>query len=119
MWKKALWAYLGLYILGVVILIGYNSIVDLRNGEFLPVALILPLFMLVPAGVLIFELRDKKVSIIITIIGLLIIAVPVVGIFNFNDMNFATIGKALLFVPMLAGLIYFGYKRLLGKAAKI
>jgi len=118
MWKKALWFYLWLYILGVVILIVYNSIVDLRNDEFLPVALILPLFMLVPAGVLVFELREKKVPIIITIIGLLIIAVPVVGIFNFNDLNFATIGKALIFVPMLVGLIYFGYQRLFGKRAQ-
>jgi hypothetical protein len=118
MWKKVLWGYLWLYILGVVLLIVYNSIIDIRNGDFLPVTLILPLFLLIPAGIIILELRGKKVPIIITIIGLLIIAVPVVGIFNFNDLNFATIGKAVIFVPLLAGLIYFGYKRIFGKRAK-
>ena len=117
MWKKALWAYLWLYILGVVLLIVYNSIIDLRNGEFLPVALMLPLFLLVPAGILVFEVREKKVPIVVTIVGLLIVAVPVVGIFNFNELNLATIGKAFIFVPLLAGLIYFGYQRLLGNRA--
>ena len=115
MWKKALWIYLALYILGMAIGIVYFSIVDIRNGEFQAIALLLPLFMFVPAGVLVFELRDKKVSIIFTILGLLIVAVPLVGIFRFNDMNFATIAKALIFLPMLVGLIYFGYKRLFGK----
>jgi len=114
MWKKALWVYLALYISGIVILIVYNSIVDIRNGEFLLISLLLPIFMFVPAGVLVFELREKKVPVIITIFGLLIVAVPLVGILRFNDMSIATIGKALVFVPMLAGLIYFGYRRLFG-----
>ena len=115
MWKKALWVYLGLYILGMLIGIVYNMIKDISGDKFQLVALIFPLLMFVPAGVLVFELREKKVSILITLFGLLIVAVPVVGIFNFNDMSLATIGKALLFLPMIAGLIYFGYKRLFSK----
>jgi hypothetical protein len=115
MWKKALWIYLGLYILGVVILVIYDSIEDISSGQFDPVSLLLPLLMFLPAGVLVFELREKKVPILITILALLIVAVPLVGIFRFNAIGFATIGKALLFLPMLAGLICFGYKRLFGK----
>ena len=78
-------------------------------------AYILPLLMFIPAGVVAAELKDKKVSIFLTLFGLLIVAVPVVGIFNFDGVNLVTIGKALIFVPMIAGLIYFGYKRLFGK----
>ena len=115
MWKKALQAYIWLYILSIVILIGYNTVADIEHRNFQPVALILPLLMFLPALVLFFELGEKKVSIIFTIIGLLIIAVPVAGIFNFNEMSVATVGKALIFLPMIVGLIYFGYRRLFHK----
>ncbi len=111
MWKKALWVYLVLYALGVVGVIVYQAV----SGEFQAAMLIGALIMYVPAGAVFFELRGKKVPIIITILGILITAVPVVGIFNFNDFSLATIGKALIFVPMLVALFYFGYKRLFGK----
>jgi len=115
MWKKALWIYLGLYVVGVVGVIIYNSIIDISNGEFIAASLILPLILLIPAGVIYFELRAKKVFILITILAILIVAVPLVGIFRFNDFELATIGKALIFLPMLVGLIYFGYQRLFRK----
>jgi hypothetical protein len=115
MWKKALWVYIGLYILVIAGGIIYNAVVDISNGDFEAVALIFPLLMFIPAWILASELRGRSLPIPITIVGLLITAVPVVGIFNFNEMGLATIGKALLFVPMLAGLIYFGYMRLFRK----
>jgi hypothetical protein len=57
----------------------------------------------------------KKAPILLSLLALLIVAVPVAGIFNFNDMSLATIGKALLFLPMIAGLAYFGFRRLFKK----
>ncbi|MBC8505710.1 MAG: hypothetical protein H8D34_12675 [Chloroflexi bacterium] len=115
MWKKALWIYLILFVVGFLGYFIYDAIVALSNNEFDPTSLIGVFVMLIPAAVLYFELRGKKVFILITIIAILIVAVPLLGIFNFNDFNLATIGKALIFVPMLVGLIYFGYKRLFRK----
>ena len=114
MWKKALSVYNWLYIAVMVIGIGYNAYIDISSGEFQPVSLILPLVIFLPAAVIHFGLKGRKVSILLTLLGLLIIAVPVLGMFNFDGFTLATIGKALLFVPMLAGLIYFGYMRLFG-----
>ncbi len=115
MWKKALWVYLVLYALGIVGLIVYKAVTE----EIQAVALILPLFMFLPAVIVFFELRGKKFSvfmtIVLTLIGLLITAVPVVGMFNFDGFTLATIGKALIFVPMLVALCYFGYTRLFRK----
>ena len=98
-------------------MIGYNTVADIQHKSFQLVALILPLLMFIPAIVLFSELREKKVSIIFTILALLIVVVPVAGIFNFNDMSMATISKTLIFLPMIAGLIYFGYKGLVTKKA--
>lgn len=109
MWKKALWVYLWLYLAAIAGLILYSAVVDIRNGEFFAAALILPLMMFVPAGVLYLGLKDRKVTTAQTLFGLLISGTPVVGMFNFDGFTPATIGRALLFVPMLAGLVYFGY----------
>jgi len=115
MWRKLLWAYLVIYILGVVLLIIYDAVVDLGNQDFQPISLLLPIFLLVPAGVLVSALRQKKVPLFLIIVSLLIVAIPLAGIFGFNDLSFATLGKALFFVPLLAGLIYFGYLWLVHK----
>ena len=115
MWRKALWVYLAIYTLGVVALIVSGAIADIREGEFYPIALVLPLLMFVPAGILAFGLRKNRIPILLVIVGLFIVAVPVIGILRFNEMSVATIGKVLLFVPLLAGLVYFGYKRVFGK----
>ncbi|MEA4907890.1 MAG: hypothetical protein GYA17_18500 [Chloroflexi bacterium] len=111
MWKKALWIYLGLYILGVVY-VTLNSIVQaIQSGDFQLSTLILSLLIFLPAGVLAWGLRKGTVSILLVLLGLLIVAVPVAGILKFNTMGPDTIGKVLLFLPMLAGLFYFGYRR--------
>ncbi len=109
MWKKALQVYVWLYILVIAGGIVYQAVVDIQNNDFLPVAVILPLLMLLPAWLVLRGIKGKKVSIILAILGLLVIAIPVVGIFNFNDFDLLTIGKALLFVPMIVGLVYFGF----------
>ena len=116
MWKKALWIYLAIYALGVIALIVNGAITDIREGEFYPISLVLPLLLLVPAGILAFGLRKNRIPIILILLGLLIVAVPLAGILRFNEMSIATIGKALFFVPLLTGLIYFGYRRMFGKS---
>jgi hypothetical protein len=112
MWKKAGWLYLGLYVLGFLIVIVQFAQTQIQAGEFDLISLILSLVFLFPAGVLAFNLREKKVAIVFTLIGLLIVAVPVVAIFNFNAINLETIGKALIFLPMIVGLLFPVYQRL-------
>lgn len=112
MWKKALWIYTWLY---VVVLAGgilYQVYDDIRGNEFQIISLIFPLVMFIPAWAVLSGLKGEKVSILLIILGLLIMAIPVAGIFNFNEMNWQTVAKALLFVPMIVGLLYFGYMRL-------
>lgn len=115
MWKKVLWVYAWLYVLVMAGGILYQAVVDIINNDFQPVAVIFPLLMFLPAWVILSGLKGKKVSILLTLFGLLLMAVPVAGIFNFNEMSLLTISKALLFVPMIAGLCYFGYLRLAKK----
>ena len=115
MWKKALWIYLILFVVGFLGFFIYDAIVNVGIDAFDPASLIGLLVMLIPAMVLYFQLRGKKVFILFTIIAILMGAVPILGIFNFNDFSLATIGKALIFVPMLVALIYFGYIQLFRK----
>ena len=115
MWGKALKTYLWLYVLSITLMIGYNTVADIQHKSFQPVALILPLLMFLPALILFCELQEKKIPILLTIIALLIVAVPVAGIFNFNEMGLATVLRALIFLPLIIGLLYFGYRRLFHK----
>jgi hypothetical protein len=112
MWKKVGWLYIGLYVLGVLIAIIISAQKEIQAGGFDPVTLIYSLVFLFPAGVLAFNLREKKVAIVFTLIGLLVAVVPVVAIFNFNAINLETIGKALIFLPMIVGLLFPVYQRL-------
>ena len=111
MWKKALWVYIGLYITVMVFAIFYNFYTDIQKGSINWAGLPLMLFSFLPAIAIAMGLRGKKVPILLTFFSLLIAAVPVAGIFTFNDFSLATIGKFLLFIPLLAGLIYFGIQR--------
>ena len=111
MWKKALWIYLGLYVLGVLYVIISSSIRMVQAGELtLDIPILSSLFVL-PGVIIALKICGKKVSIIFTLIALLIVAAPVAGIFKFNTLSVETIGKALLFLPMIVGLIYFGFGR--------
>ena len=121
MWKKVLWVYLAIYIVGAIVLVAQ----PVMDGK--PILSVIPamIIFLVPAGVLAFELREGKSPNIITtiililayLVGFLFLAVAVVGNFNFNDMNLATIGKGLLLIPMLLCLLYFGFRRIFRKRA--
>ncbi|MBT3314292.1 MAG: hypothetical protein HN390_06725 [Anaerolineae bacterium] len=109
MWKKALWVYAWLYIALIAGGMLYQAFLDIRNRDFQIVAIILPLLMFIPAWAVLAGIKGKRVWILLTIFGLLLTAIPVAGIFNFNDMSLLTVGKALLFVPMIIGLIYYGF----------
>lgn len=50
MWKKALWVYIGLFVLGFVILGVVGSVEDVRNGEFRPDSLIGITLMFIPGS---------------------------------------------------------------------
>jgi hypothetical protein len=113
MWKKAGWLYLGLYILGIVAVTIYTMLKPSPDGAVDPISSIFfVVLMLIPASGLFLVLKEKRVPILLTIISLLIIIVPVLAIFKFNELNMETIGKALLFVPMIAGLLFPAYGRL-------
>jgi hypothetical protein len=112
MWKKALWVYLGLYVLGTLGLLVYQLVTRGRESGIGPGSILLYLFILVPAVVVALELRGKRVAIIFTLLGLLIVAAPVAAILTFNRMELGkAIGETLLFVPMLIGLVYYGFIR--------
>jgi hypothetical protein len=121
MWKKVLWVYLAIYLVGVVVLAAQPVI----DGEPISSLLMGLIVMLIPAGVLAFELREGKAPNIITaiilvvayLVGFLFLAIATVGNFTFNDMNLATIGKGLVLIPMLVCLIYFGFRRIFRKRA--
>lgn len=113
MWKKAGWLYLGLYILGIVAITIYNMQKPAQNGAVDPISTIFfVVLMLIPASVLFLVLKEKRVPILLTIVGLLIVAFPVLAIFKFNELSLETIGKALLFAPMIVGMLYPAYGRL-------
>jgi hypothetical protein len=116
MWKKVLWIYLGIYILGILALIINASITEINEGTFQIGNRIFSLLLLVPVIPVAFGLRGKKVSILLTLFGLLIIVIMVAGNFNFNAMSLETIGKGFLLVPMIPLLLYYGYKRLFKKS---
>jgi hypothetical protein len=109
MWKKILWVYLGVYSLAILILLISNAVQDIKVHNFELISLLLPLISLVPAVIIAFELKEKKGSIFFIILGLFLVAVPLAGLLNFNSMDLVTIGKALFILPILAGLLYFGF----------
>lgn len=115
MWKKALWVYLGLYVVGVIYVI-VNSMIQQTGTTGFPFdSLILALVLFIPPAMVALELRGKKAPIFLVVVSLLIIAVPVAGILKFNQMDLATIGKVLIFIPLIAALVYFAWKRLFKK----
>jgi hypothetical protein len=132
MWKKALWIYLGLFVLGVVVLGGIAIVEEIRNGEFTPDFFIGPIIMFIPPAVVATGLRDKKdekIPLWRTLFYLLLVFFSLLLMLLFtagtieknaigNSVDLISIGKALLFVPMIIGLIYVGYKRLLRKSTK-
>ena len=116
--RKALWVYLGLYGVGAIILEIVSTIQSIAAGEFHAAVLIGYALLLLPVVVAAMQLYGRKVSILFTLLALLCTAVPLVGIFNFNEMSLATIGKAMIFIPMAVVLLYFAYVRLFKRERK-
>ena len=129
MWKKALWVYLGLFVLGMAILGVVGIVKSVRNGEFRPDSLIGIIILFIPPAVVasgIRDRKDKKVSIwrtlgylLLVFFSLLLMLFFTAGTIEKNQIggsiDLASIGKALIFVPMIIALIYVGYKRLFQK----
>ena len=110
--KKGMWIYTALISAAILALIGYQIYKDLQIGDFQAITYIFILALFLPPAVLAWGLKGKKGSILLILLSLLLTAVPVIGIFNFNNLDLATIGKAALFLPMIVGLIYYGIKSL-------
>ncbi len=109
MWKKALWVYTVLYLVGMVGVMIYNIFTGIQAGAVNWAGLPLMLLLFLPGIALAIGLGGKKVPLVLVVLSLLIAAVPVAGIFTFNDFSLATVGKFLIFVPLIVGLIYFGF----------
>lgn len=93
----------------------YDAVKTMGEGTFMPASFIGLVLFLFPVGVLGWAVRKGRANILLIILGLLIAAFPVVGMFNFDGFTFATIGKSMLFVPLIAGLVYYGYQRIFVK----
>lgn len=111
-WQKALWVYLAIYILAVAGLLFVDTYTDISTGNFNWVALPLPLALLLPPYIVALGLLGKKIPVIILVLCLIIVAIPLAGIFKFNPLNIATIAKAFIFIPLIISLLYFGQRRL-------
>ncbi len=111
MWKKALWVYAWLYVLVMAGGIIYQAVTDIINKEFMFVAVIFPLLMFLPAWVVLSGIQGKRVLMLWTIISLLMMLFLEVAIVekNFLTLGLAEVGKALIFVPMIFGLVYYGF----------
>ena len=111
MWKKALWVYAWLYVLIMVGGIIYQAVVDIINKDFQIIAVIFPLLMFLPPWVVLSGMKGKRVFILWTLLSLLMMLFLEVAIVekNFRAIGLAEVGKALLFVPMIIGLVYYGF----------
>lgn len=133
MWKKALWIYLGLFVLGMIIFGGISIVEKVQDGTFVPDSLLGFAIMFIPPAMVASGLRDrkgKKISIwgtlgflLLTLISLLFMLFFMVGTIEKNQIGGAvdlvSIGKTLIFIPMISGLIYIGYKRLFKKSEEV
>ncbi len=116
MWKKALWIYVILFFVGLIGFFIYDAVETIGEGTFTPSSFIGLVVFLFPVGVLGWAVRKGRANILLIILSLLIAAVPVVGMFKFDGFTLATIGKSLLFVPLIVGLVYYGYRRIFVKS---
>lgn len=109
--KKAGWVFVGIYAAAILYL-GIAAMVGPDSAGFSWTSVLSIVLMLLPAGVIAFELLGKKVPFIIILVPLLITAVMFLGTINFNTLELATIAKAMLFGITLLILGYMGVKRI-------
>lgn len=115
MWKKALWVYLFLFFVGLIGFFVYDAVKTIAEGTFAQASLIGLVVFLFPVGVLAWAVRKGRANIVLILLSLLIAAVPVVGMFKFDGFTLTTLGKSLIFVPLIVGLVYYGYRRIFVK----
>lgn len=109
--KKAGWVFIGVYSAAILYL-GITAMVKADLGGFSWSSVLSMLLMLLPAGLIAFELMGKKVPFVIILLPFLLTAVFFVGIINFNSLNLETAAKAALFGATLVILGYMGGKRI-------
>lgn len=109
--KKAGWVFVGIYTAAILYL-GIAAMVRPDSGGFSWTSVLSIVLMLLPAGVIAFELLGKKVPFIIILVPLLITAVMFLGTINFNSLSLDTVAKAVLFGITLLILGYMGVKRI-------
>ena len=110
-WQKALWVYLAVFSLAAAGIILFNSYSDISAGNFNWAGLPLQLAFFLPPYIVALCLRGKKISVIILALCLLIVSIPLIGIFRFNPLNIETIAKALVFAPIMISLLFYGQRR--------
>jgi len=111
MWKKAGWVFIGIYTAAILYL-GIAAMVKPDSIGFNWNTVLSIVLMLLPGGVIAFELLGKKVPFIIILVPLLITAVLFLGTIKFNDLGLDTIAKAVLFGITILILGYMGVKRI-------
>ncbi|MBA4383231.1 MAG: hypothetical protein C0410_00700 [Anaerolinea sp.] len=111
MFKKALWVFVGIYTV-VILYLGIAAMIWPDSAGFSWNLVLSIVLMLLPAGVIAFELLGKKVPFIIILLPFLLIAVFFLGIINFNSLSFETVAKAVLFGVTLLILGYMGVMRI-------
>lgn len=116
MWKKIGWASVFIYTIGIIFLSVTGARSNSVAGNFDIVnTLITFLLFALPAVFVALELIGRRVFVLFHILGLIFIAIMLLGILNFNTMGLETIGKALVLIPMLGCLGYFGFRWLFTK----
>ena len=114
MGKKLQWIYLGIYTLTILYLLLSSVIQGDVETSILNNLLSFVLFML-PAGVIVLELRGKKVPSLITLVMFLFVLIMLIGTLNFNSLALDTVFKAIVFGVMVILLAYYVYKRIFRK----
>jgi hypothetical protein len=109
--KKAGWVFVGIYTAAILYL-GIAAMVKPDSVGFNWTSVFSIVLMLLPAGVIAFELTGRKVPFIIILLPFLLTAVFFLGIINFNSLSVETISKAVLFGATLLILGYMGVMRI-------
>jgi hypothetical protein len=109
--KKAGWVFVGIYAAAIVYL-GIAAMVKPDSIGFSWTTVISILLLLVPAGVIAFELLGKKVPFVIILMSFLLTFFFFLAMIRFNSPDFESLAKAVLFGVALVILGYMGVKRI-------
>ena len=119
MFKKILWVVAALYPVGVVFIVLANAGSDQTFLSLLPGIVIL----LIPLGVLIFELREGKTPkiwgkillVIAYLVSFVFLSVGTAGYYSFNTPTFFNLLKGVPLLITLLALFYYAFMRIFKK----